>query len=41
MNSVVHFEMGYFDQERMNPALEAKLFTFRMPAGAELVESTQ
>jgi outer membrane lipoprotein carrier protein len=36
--SILEFD---FDQERMNPALEAKLFQFRMPAGAELVESTQ
>ena len=36
--SILEFD---FDQERMNPVLEAKLFQFHMPAGAELVESTQ
>ena len=30
-----------FDQEKLNPPLEAKLFQFRMPPGAELVETTQ
>jgi outer membrane lipoprotein carrier protein len=31
----------HFEQERLNPPLEARLFKFRMPPGAELVESTQ
>jgi len=30
-----------FDQERLNPPLEAKLFRFQMPPGAELVEDAQ
>ncbi len=30
-----------FDQERVNPALDAKLFQFQMPKGAELVEAGQ
>ncbi len=29
-----------FDQERLNPALDAKLFRFEMPPGAELSEET-
>ena len=37
-NSILEFE---FEQEKLNPALEAKLFQFRMPQGAELVESAQ
>jgi outer membrane lipoprotein-sorting protein len=36
--SVLEYE---FDQERLNPPLEARLFRFQMPAGAELVEATQ
>ena len=36
--SVLEFE---FDQEKLNPPLEAKLFQFRMPPGAELVETAQ
>jgi outer membrane lipoprotein carrier protein len=34
-NSTLDFT---FDQERMDPPLEAKLFQFRLPAGAKLVE---
>jgi outer membrane lipoprotein carrier protein len=30
-----------FDQERVDPALEARLFQFQMPKGAELVEAGQ
>jgi len=30
-----------FDQERLNPALDQKLFQFLMPKGAELVETGQ
>ncbi len=30
-----------FDQEKVNPALDAKLFRFQMPAGARLVEEAQ
>jgi len=30
-----------FDQEKLNPPLDAKLFRFRMPPGAELVETVQ
>jgi outer membrane lipoprotein carrier protein len=30
-----------FDQEKLNPALDIKSFSFRPPAGAELVESEQ
>jgi outer membrane lipoprotein carrier protein len=30
-----------FEQERLNVALDAKLFTFRPPAGAEVVEGEQ
>jgi outer membrane lipoprotein carrier protein len=37
-NSILEFD---FEQEKLNPPLEAKLFQFRMPQGAELVESTQ
>jgi outer membrane lipoprotein-sorting protein len=36
--SVLEFD---FDQEKLNPPLEAKLFQFRMPPGAALVETTQ
>jgi len=30
-----------FDQEKLNPALEARLFQFQVPAGAEVVEGGQ
>ena len=30
-----------FEQEKMNPSLDAKLFQFQMPAGAKLVEGEQ
>jgi len=36
--SILEFD---FDQEKLNPPLEARLFQFRMPPGAELVESAQ
>jgi outer membrane lipoprotein carrier protein len=36
--SVVDFD---FDQEKLNPPLDAKLFRFQMPAGAKLVEDVQ
>ena len=36
--SILEFE---FDQEKLNPPFESKLFQFRMPPGAELVEATQ
>jgi outer membrane lipoprotein carrier protein len=36
--SVLEFD---FDQEKLNPQLDAKLFQFHMPPGAELVESVQ
>jgi outer membrane lipoprotein carrier protein len=36
--SVLHFT---FDQERVDPPLDGKLFQFSMPKGAELVESGQ
>jgi outer membrane lipoprotein carrier protein len=36
--SILEFD---FDQEKLNPPLEAKLFQFRMPPGAELVETAQ
>ena len=36
--SVLEFE---FEQEKLNPPLEAKLFQFQMPPGAALVETTQ
>ncbi len=36
--SVLEFN---FDQEKLNPPLEAKLFQFRVPQGAELVENAQ
>ncbi|HTQ54426.1 MAG TPA: outer membrane lipoprotein carrier protein LolA [Bryobacteraceae bacterium] len=36
--SVLEFD---FAQEKLNPPLEAKLFQFRIPPGAELVESSQ
>lgn len=36
--SVLHFT---FDQERVDPKLEDKLFNFQMPKGAELVETGQ
>jgi outer membrane lipoprotein carrier protein len=37
-NSILEFD---FEQEKVNPPLEAKLFQFRMPQGAALVESTK
>lgn len=36
--SILQFD---FDQEKLNPPLEARLFQFRMPPGAELVETAQ
>ncbi len=36
--SILHFT---FEQERLDPPLDAKLFQFSMPKGAELVESGQ
>ena len=36
--SVLEFR---FDQERVDPPLDGKLFTFQMPKGAELVETVQ
>jgi outer membrane lipoprotein carrier protein len=36
--SILHFT---FDQERVDPQLDGKLFQFSMPKGAELVESGQ
>ena len=36
--SILHFT---FDQERVDPQLDSKLFQFSMPKGAELVESGQ
>ena len=36
--SILEFD---FDQEKLNPPLEAKLFKFHMPPGAELVETVQ
>ncbi len=36
--SILEFE---FDQEKLNPPLEARLFQFKMPPGAELVDSGQ
>ena len=36
--SILEFD---FDQEKLNPPLEAKLFQFHMPPGAELVEAAQ
>lgn len=36
--SVLHFT---FDQERLDPKLDDKLFSFQMPKGAELVEAGQ
>jgi outer membrane lipoprotein carrier protein len=36
--SILEFEL---DQEKLNPPLEARLFQFRMPPGAELVDSGQ
>jgi outer membrane lipoprotein carrier protein len=36
--SILEFD---FDQEKLNPPLEARLFQFRMPPGAELVETAQ
>ena len=35
---VLDFE---FDQEKLNPSLDSKLFRFQMPAGAKLVEDQQ
>ena len=37
-NSVLDF---LFEQERLNPALESKMFEFRVPRGAQLVEAGQ
>jgi outer membrane lipoprotein-sorting protein len=37
-HSVLHFT---FDQERLDPPLDAKLFQFQAPKGAELVEAGQ
>jgi outer membrane lipoprotein carrier protein len=37
-HSILEFD---FEQEKLNPPLEARLFQFRMPQGAQLVESTQ
>jgi len=37
-HSILAFD---FDQEKLNPPLEAKLFQFRMPPGAALVENAQ
>ena len=37
-HSILEFD---FEQEKLNPPLEAKLFQFRMPQGAQLVESAQ
>jgi len=36
--SILEFE---FDQEKLNPPLEARLFRFDMPSGATLVEATR
>lgn len=36
--SVLEF---HFDQEKLNPPLEAKVFQFRMPQGAQLVEAAR
>ena len=36
--SILQFD---FDQEKLNPPLEARLFQFRMPPGAALVETAQ
>jgi len=36
--SILEFD---FDQEKLNPPLEAKLFQYRMPPGAALVETAQ
>jgi outer membrane lipoprotein carrier protein len=36
--SVLEFD---FEQEKLNPPLEARLFQFRMPPGAALVETAQ
>jgi len=36
--SILEFD---FEQEKLNPPLEANLFQFRMPKGAELVETAQ
>lgn len=36
--SILEFE---FDQEKLNPPLEARLFRFQMPPGAQLVEATR
>jgi outer membrane lipoprotein carrier protein len=36
--SILEFD---FDQEKLNPPLEAQLFQFRMPPGAALVETAQ
>jgi outer membrane lipoprotein carrier protein len=36
--SVIDFQ---FDQEKINPSLDARLFRFELPPGAELVEESQ
>jgi outer membrane lipoprotein carrier protein len=36
--AILHF---YFEQERMNPALDSKLFGFQPPKGVEVVEAAQ
>ena len=36
--SVIDFQ---FDQEKLNPSLDARLFRFELPPGAELVEESQ
>jgi outer membrane lipoprotein-sorting protein len=35
-NSIMNYG---FDQEKLNPPLDDKLFRFQMPSGAELVEA--
>ena len=36
--AILHF---YFEQERMNPALDSKLFGYQPPKGVEVVEAAQ
>ena len=36
--SINRFWTSHFDQEKMDPPLDAKLFQFQLPAGAQLVE---
>ena len=36
--SVIDFQ---FEQEKLNPSIDAKLFRFEMPPGAQLVEESQ